>query len=109
MQDKIQILLLSVVCIVAFLLFVWFIYCSWQERVIYKHVREERKKRGYPYLKNEAFLLMENDGRLLSLTIQNKGFGKKEHYCMKTTTIMQTPEKYAKPQNGENNEKKFKH
>lgn len=58
--------------------------------IIVDHIREKKlyKEKRNVYVRNKQFLFMENDGNLLSLTVQKKGFDVQMHYFVNSTMII---------------------
>lgn len=54
------------------------------------YIREKKtyKEQRKVYIRDKQFLLMENDGDLLSLTVQKEGFDAKMHYFEESTMII---------------------
>lgn len=51
-------------------------------------IRDYRRERKISYIMSSAFLLMGNDGNLLSLTVEKQGFDAQVHYAHKTNALM---------------------
>lgn len=63
-----------IVTIVVFLIIIYF------AKTYIEMIRDKFHKGPIVYLKGVNFLLMENDGNLISLTIEKKGFDATVHY-----------------------------
>ena len=51
-------------------------------------IRDYARERKITYVMNNSFLLMGNDGNLLSLTVKKQGFDAHVHYAHKLNTSM---------------------
>lgn len=57
-----------------------------------KILRDYLRERKVFYVKSNDFLLMENDGNLISLTVENRGFEAHERYAQDEAMVMREGE-----------------